>query len=265
MPAALLATACVLFAGSAFAQTGQPTGCESLVVPSYMGPGPGWDTMIASAPKTGAADRILIVNPASGPGMAARPGFRDVVQRVKRTGQKVYGYVPTGYGARSMQSVEDRVRKYVDWYGVDGIFFDEVSDKAPLVPRYYQPLVTFTTSQIRGGGVMLNNGTFPAAAYATIKVPAGSKFQLVVFEHDYRSFTKRSFTVPRWVAQHPSSMFVSIVYAASASQLPEVLRLSAERNFGTVYVTDKDLPNPYGVLPDYWDALSRATQPGCSR
>ena len=59
-----------------------------------------------------------------------------MVQRAQRTGQKVYGYVPTGYGARPMRSVEERVRKYIDWYGVDGIFFDETSTSSKWLSTY---------------------------------------------------------------------------------------------------------------------------------
>lgn len=242
--------------------------CQTILVPSYFTPRPSgseWDTLVNDPPKTGTGGRILIVNPSSGPGKAANADFHAVVERVHRSGQKVYGYVPTGYGARPMHSVQQMVLDYVRWYGVDGIFVDEVSDKAALVKTYYQPLATFITAQIPGGGVMLNNGTYPDASYAEIKVPKPSTLQLVIFEHDFGAFTKPSFRVPSWIRTHPASMFVGIVYAASAKQLPGVLQLSAKRNIGSVYVTDKTLPNPYSALPSYWPELDRDTQAGCPR
>jgi hypothetical protein len=240
--------------------------CQSILTPSYFHPRPSgseWDTLIADAPTPGKASRILIVNPNSGPGASANADFRSMVEKVHRTGQKVYGYVPTGYGARPMSSVQKQVAEYVSWYGVDGIFVDEVSEKAALVKPYYQPLATFITSQIKGGGVMLNHGTYPDASYADIKVPETSSLQLVVFEHDYHAFTAPSFHVPSWTHEHPARMFVGIVYATSQRHLPAALRLLAERNIGSVYVTDKDLPNPYSALPSYWQALVHDAQAGC--
>ena len=46
------------------------------------------------------------------------------------------GYVPTGYGARPLADVLADVRRYLAWYGVDGIFFDEASSDAALLPYY---------------------------------------------------------------------------------------------------------------------------------
>lgn len=242
--------------------------CQSIVVPSYFHPrlsGSAWNTLIADPPHSGKVNRVLIVNPNSGPGKHANADFLSAVERVHRSGQKVYGYVPTGYGARPMRAVQQQVTDYVAWYGVDGIFVDEVSDKASLVKPYYQPLSTFITSHIKGGDVILNNGTYPDASYAEIKIPTSSTLQLVVFEHDFGAFTAPSYRVPSWIRKHPSSMFVSIVYATNSRQLRAVLQLSASRNIGSVYVTDHLLPNPYGALPSYWSALDHDTQTGCSK
>lgn len=242
--------------------------CQSILVPSYFPPRPSgsqWDTLIADPPRSGKVNRTLILNPNSGPGKGVNANFRSVVDRAHRSGQKVFGYVPTGYGARSLQSVEQQVMQYGSWYGVDGIFVDEVSDKATLVGPYYQPLCTFITSRIKDGGVILNNGTYPDARYAAIKVPTTSALQLVVFEHDYGAFTARSYRVPPWIQKHPSSMFIGIVYAAEKEHLPEVLRLSHIRNIGSIYVTDHTLPNPYAALPSYWADLTRETQAGCNQ
>ena len=36
------------------------------------------------------------------------------------------GYVHTQYGVRDINLVKEEIRKYAEWYGVDGIFLDEV-------------------------------------------------------------------------------------------------------------------------------------------
>ena len=245
-----------------------PPVCLSVVIPSYIYPSAGgsaWNTFIASPVRSTKAERIMIVNPNSGPGTDANTEYRNIVAAAQRSGNKVYGYVSTQYGKVDAQTVQEEVGKYIKWYGVDGIFVDEVSADAAQVARYYQPVVTFITSSIDGGGVILNAGTYPDERYAKIKVLQQSKLQIVVFEHDYASFTAASFEVPAWIRNYPSSMFINIVYGTPTDDVAEVLQLSAKRGASSVYVTDQTMPNRYAALPSYWAELNRAVQAGCVR
>lgn len=38
----------------------------------------------------------------------------------------------------------------------------------------------------------------------------------------------------------------------SVAQMNDAVRMARNRNAEYVYITDGDLPNPYGVLPGYW-------------
>jgi hypothetical protein len=245
-----------------------PPVCLSVVIPSYIYPSAGgsaWNTFIAHPVRSTKVERIMIVNPNSGPGTDANTEYRNIVAAAQWSGNRVYGYVSTRYGKVDAQTVQEEVGKYIKWYGVDGIFVDEVSADAAQVARYYQPLVTFITSSIDGGGVILNAGTYPDERYAEIKVLKHSKLQIVVFEHDYASFTAASFEVPAWIRNYPPSMFINIVYDTPADDVTEVLQLSAKRGASSVYVTDQTMPNPYAALPSYWAELNRAVQAGCVR
>lgn len=245
-----------------------PTVCLSVVVPSYIYPaasGSAWDTVVAHPLRSNEIDRIMIVNPSSGPGADARPEYRHIVEAAQRSGNKVYGYISTRYGKVDAQTVHREIDEYIKWYKVDGIFVDEVSADAQEVARYYQPVATFITSAIRGGGVILNAGTYPDASYAAIKVPKQSKLQIVVFENSYASFTAASFTVPAWIRNYPPWMFMNIVYDAPAQDVDRVLELSVKRGVGTVYVTDQTMPDPYAALPSYWAEFDQAVQAGCVR
>jgi hypothetical protein len=254
--------------GARDSQSPVPPVCLSVLVPSYMSPSAGglaWNTIIADPVRSNDVERILIVNPNSGPATAANSEYRSVVTAAQRAGNQVYGYVSTRYGKVDPQIVQEEIRKYIKWYGVDGIFVDEVSADAAQVVQYYQPVATFITSAINGGGVILNSGTYPDPRYAEIKVPKHSKLQIVVFEHDFAAFTAASFVVPAWSSKYPASMFINIVYDAPAKGLAKVLQLSAQRGVGSVYVTDQSLPNPYAALPSYWAELNQATQADCVR
>ena len=49
------------------------------------------------------------------------------------------GYVATTFGARPAADVEADAARYRDWYGVDGIFLDEVADdtrQASVLPSF---------------------------------------------------------------------------------------------------------------------------------
>lgn len=241
--------------------------CLSLMVPAYFyptQPTSPWNTVIADAPWNAKVARTMILNPNSGPGTAVDPTYQATVAAVHKAGGKLYGYVPTGYGADAMATVETEIQEYISWYGVDGIFLDEASEDASMVSPYYQPLATYITSRIPGGGVILNPGVYPDASYAAIAVPVSSTLRIVVFEHDYATFTSSSSVLePTWAAGYPPSMFINIVYDTSAANVANVLTVSIARNVDAVYVTDQTLPNPYAVLPSYWSTLTQSTQAGC--
>lgn len=249
--------------GTAPTPTPSTLPCVSIAVPAYFSTLSIWKTAVADSPWNSKVSRIMILNPNSGPGTAADPNNVTLVTTVHNAGGKVYGYVPTGYGADAIATVETQIQEYISWYGVDGIFLDEVSENANEVVPYYQPLANFITSRISGGGVMLNPGLYPDASYAAITVPSTSTLKIVVFEHDYTTFTGETAIPPGWSAAYPSSMFVDIVYATPTANVANALSLAVQRNVGTVYITDQDLPNPYTTLPAYWPTLTQSTQAGC--
>ena len=239
--------------------------CQSLMVPSYLSSGSSsWKTLVSDAPWSSSVTRTLLLNPNSGPGSAADSSFQQVVTTLHSAGAKVYGYVYTNYGAVSLATAEAQVDEYIQWYGVDGIFLDCSSSDASLVSSYYQPLATYITTKISGGGVILNAGTYPDASYAAITVPSTSTLRIVVFEDDYSNFTSTSAAEPSWAKSYPASRFIDIVYNTSSANLANALSLSAERNVGSVYMTDDTLPNPYDTIPGYWSTLVKDTQAGCS-
>ncbi len=239
--------------------------CQSIAVPAYIYPsylGSGWNTAISDSPWNKKVNRIMIMNPGSGPGTAANSDYQNIVKAVHKAGGLVYGYVYTNYGAISLASAEAQVNEYQTWYGVDGIFVDATSADAALVPTYYQPFATYITTQIPNAGVMLNVGTYPDPSYAAITVPTTSAFSINVFENDYATYAAAG-GIPAWATSYPASLFVNIVYNTSAAELANALTLSVQRNVGTVYITDGTLPNPYGQLPSYWSQLVAQTQAAC--
>ena len=80
---------------------------------------------------------LLIVNPANGPGPSARPGLpaRDRARPGER--QRACWATSRRRSARGPATdVEADVARYRDWYGVDGIFLDEVAHDGVQLPYY---------------------------------------------------------------------------------------------------------------------------------
>src|SRR5262249_18553380 len=85
---------------------------STIAVPAYFPPGGTWTQLSTCAPAVG----VAVLNPASGPGGAPDPSYSAAVQQAQAAGIAVLGYVPTGYGSRSLNAVLDEVCSYVDWY-----------------------------------------------------------------------------------------------------------------------------------------------------
>ena len=255
----LLSFVCVA-SGSLHAQAAV---CSNIAIPAYFypsQPSSQWNTSVSDAPLPAGKQRVLIMNPNSGPGRSLDQNYLTAVNTVHAagTGFLVYGYVHTKYGKRNLSTVEGEINQYYSWYPVDGIFVDETASAASYVSSYYQPLVNFITSKKAGAGVMLNPGVYPDQSYLNITVPSGSTLVVNVFESSYSSYLTA--TVPSWAFSYPSGKFSHLVYSTTAAQMANAVSLSSQRNAGWVYVTDLGVSNPWAALPSYWSSLVTQTR-----
>ena len=211
------------------------TGDVRIGVPAYFWPGSAWDSLTASA---GAVD-LAVVNVDSGPGSARLDPFVQTIAAARARGVRVLGYVHTRYGARPIGDAETEIDHWFDWYGVDGVFFDEVPSDCSLA-SYYDPLAARTRSHL-AATVVINPGTNAeecTTAYSDV---------IVNFEGTAASYT--SWVPSTWTETYPRSRFWNLVYGASAGDAASIVALSRQRNAGHVYVTDGAMPNPWSGLP----------------
>jgi hypothetical protein len=217
----------------------------SIAVPAYFVPGPALVQLAAAVPPVA----IVVMNPNNGPGTALDPAYVQAVQAVRRSGGRVLGYVHTLYGRRDGEEVRGDVDRYVAWYGVGGIFFDEASTDCAL-QLYYAALDAYVTSRNPSGFTMLNPRTPTAECFMA------ATDLLVMFEGSLSSYrgSDGQAAAPRWASHYPAERFCHIVFAAaSGTEMRETVRLARARHAGYVYVTSGVLPNPYDGLPErYW-------------
>jgi len=229
---------------------GPSIACQHTALPAYFGLGPQWDQMVT----LGRDSDIAVVNLSDGPGPKPREDYRAGIQRARQSGAKVVGYIYTLFGKRNIQQVKSDIDNFKSWFGVDGIFIDNMSAEASMLP-YYRELHDYIKSS-PGGLIVGNPGVVPDRGYMdTADV-------LVVFEGTYDSYINRAF--PDWVQDYTPDRFSHLVYETSGqAAMADVVRLSASRNAGYVYATDGRLPQNWQNLPNYWSAEVAAVTQNC--
>jgi hypothetical protein len=239
-------------------------GGTTLLVPAYFYPSGArladWGRMATAARSI---PLEVILNPASGPGTRPDPNYVAVVDMLHRSGARILAYVDSDYGHRAITAVEEDLRRYPRFYRVDGYFIDQMAN-TPEAIDYYRSIRRLIRQLDPRLTVVGNPGTLTLPAYLD------AADTLVTFEGSARSFAAYD---PRaaapWTAGHPPGRFAAIVYGAgSPSAVRDALSRARQNGAGSVYVTDRTMPNPYLGLPPYWSdqvaairALNEPQQP----
>jgi hypothetical protein len=205
--------------------------CPASLVPAYLYP-----DAILKLVEGSRLPEVLVINPASGPGSALDPGYREAVAAAQKAGARVLGYVATGWGGRAAAAVEADVDRYRSWYAVDGVFLDEVSSAAATLGHYRA-----LSAQARVAGahfVVINPGAVPAHGYFAIAD------LVVTFEGPISGYDP-----PARPAGIAAKRVAHLIYGASREQALGALEQTPSA--GYVYVTSGTLPHPWGTIPDY--------------
>lgn len=238
----------------------------ALLVPAYFYPSSDpaqsyWDELTAAA--ASGASVTAIMNPANGPGSAFNSDYAAAVNSFRAAGGKVLGYVYTCYGGtqcftglpptQTTAQVLEAAQRYADWYGVDGIFLDEMSNRLADLP-YYQTVAAGLRAAHAGWRIVGNPGTSAPAAYLNVADT------LVTLETGTGSYATAT-TEPWMLTADPTRQANLFYNVASADAMRALLAEAVARNVGYVYITDDrfiagdpSAPNPWDQLPSYWTA-----------
>lgn len=221
-------------------------GRMELLVPAYSYPEPMsayWSALNAAASRL---PLTAIANPDNGPGLALDSDYAAAIAALRVAGGRVLGYVYTLYGGRGLGTVTAEIDRWYNFYAIDGIFVDEMSNEsASAVLDYYAAIYDHVKTH-HPGQVFGNPGTTTEEAYASRRTAD----VLVTFENE----TGYAEYVPDpWTVAYGPKRFAHLLHsiAAADSMRLDVAR-AATRNAGYVFVTDDLLPNPWDALPSYW-------------
>ncbi|MGB2832519.1 MAG: spherulation-specific family 4 protein [Methylotenera sp.] len=218
-----------------------------ILVPAYFYPSSDpnlsfWDEMTVAA---GQVNITAIMNPNSGPSNAVNSDYTAAVGAFRAAGGKVIGYVSTQYGALDASTVLADVNAYKNFYTIDGIFLDEMSNLSIDAP-YYQSLYTSIKMEQSSYQIFGNAGTNTPKEYAS------AADVLITFENQtgYSSNTPDA-----WTTNYSASHFANLLYNVSTTaEMQAAVSLAASRNVGYIYVTNDSGANPWDTLPSYWNA-----------
>lgn len=220
--------------GLLLASTAYATG---ILIPFYLYPTQTQvDKVVSLASSCPGVPIIVVINPDNGPGASFNQDYLNAVARLQSAGVVVLGYVYTSYGARNASEVKADVDKYYDWYGVDGIFLDEVWNYEDKL-QYYSDLAGY----VWGKGlqwVVGNPGTDAAVGYIQLfnvtVIHEDSKYPTAAKLDAYSSYKDKIA-----VLVYGQRRFSTSAFTATAARS------------GWVYVTHDTLPNPWDTLSKY--------------
>jgi hypothetical protein len=220
-----------------------------IVVPAYFYPSAGspWNAMTAAADE---APITAIMNPGNGPGNGVDSNYVAAVNAFRAAGGRVIGYVYSSYGSRPLAQVTADIDKYASWYGIDGIFVDEMANNGPAQKLdYYRNIYNHVKSINSAWEVMGNPGTNTIEQYLTW--PTADRFMV----HENVGSAYPSYAPSAWNTNYDSQQFVHLIHTeSSATTMEEYLRLALTRNTGGIYITNDVMNNPWDTLPSYWQA-----------
>jgi hypothetical protein len=238
---------------------------QKLVVPAYFNQGTTSRTVLSGTTYGGYA----IANFDSGPGASVNSTDLAWVQSIQSKGTKVLGYIDDhlvdlpGEPLRWVGDLVVEVRHWKDWYGVDGIFFDDawrtvaeatLSDRSRM-----EGMQQFVSDYIGATAPIIFNWgqTDQAMEYVYCSQNVGGHPHPVfsIYEGTESAYQTASF--PSWVTTYQPDTFSHLLYAADpgGANVGTDMLLGRARNAAQIYVTDGPAPAPglhtWGALPGY--------------
>jgi len=231
----------LLFSGGLFlsASALSKTSTTGIVVPLYTYPtDKSWSSLVKVKQSYPSVPIIAIINPNSGVGSSKDSSYVSGVKLLQSAGIIVLGYVHTSYGSRSASSLEKEISEYRSWYGVNGIFFDEMSSSGSTL-GYYTTLANYVKS-LQLSMTMGNPGTTVSSNLV------GVFSNLCIYENPGMPQTSQI----SGYASYGKAGFSYIAYGVGS--MPSQTTIKSSANYvGYLYITNLGGSNPYNGLPSY--------------
>ncbi len=228
-----------------------PSPTERVIIPLYIYPNATYSLLPSYMPGLYG----VVINPDSGSGASINTDYASAAAKLESKGVKVFGYVPTGYGADPLSYVEANIVNYYSWYHVNGIFFDEANSICTTsTENYYSSLYGYIKGNYLSNTVILNPGA-----------PSGPCYQFYsdiinAFENPYSDYINSVYSPDSWASNTLPSHFMNIIYGVpNNTVVQQTINLADNRSIGYVYITNT--MGVYSILPPYFAQEANMVNP----
>jgi len=206
-----------------------------------------WDKFIEIRNRYNDVEVIAVINPDNGDFITEDSNYVDGIKKLVENDIRVMGYVYTGYALRYIEELKNNIeswREIYQIYGVEGIFFDEVSEKVEDL-EYYKDIINYT----KENGfefTILNAGYTTAQEYIDESI-ADIVVTLEESEKNVLENPPLVFNVPT-----KDTKLSLLVYDMQSGNIDRLISLAREKNFSYIYFTE-DNKNPWNSLSKYFE------------
>jgi Spherulation-specific family 4 len=191
---------------------------------------------------------LVVANPDDGPGTAYNSSYGAGLKQLQAGGITVLGYDPTTWGTRGISAVEQDASNFYEWYGVNGIYLDqmyneEYSYNGVFMPTYYSTL----TSYIKSLGMTM---VFGNAGADVPYYDLGSVDTIGYFENAHLPTLS---DLGSWHLAYNKVNFAFFAYNITSLNPDYVAAASDYVSY--LYITNGEKPSEYNALPPYFDQL----------
>lgn len=199
----------------------------------------------------------MLINVGNGPGAALDGDWVRQVKIARARGCKIMGYVSTLYGKRSKDAILEDLRKHVEFYQVDGVFLDEmtngVDENAQYVDQYLDLFYAIKETYGQEFWVVGNPGTSTAPGVLDCADT------IMVYESDADYYLNPTWDLhPSYYADWPRTKFWHVIHTVkNYEQALKVLEAASTKyRPAFLYLTDlrfnNNTENPYAAPPSKW-------------
>lgn len=239
---------------------------QRVIVPAYTHPKPAgepdpyWSTLNALFKKDqGKTVPMAIVNVNDGPGDKADPNYARQLMDNTNNGIRNIAYIRTGNHTKPLTEVKAEIDRWLSFYRntISGIMLDEVVATQPDQIAYLKDIHDYIRKTYPHFVIIANPGghiSDAAASYADIFVTSSTS-AVRYLGADYTPATSAFETSDDTIERN-----FHIIYDATPSQYPAIIKKSRERNAGYVFITNAAMPAPFTTVPKEFDrAITLAT------
>lgn len=216
-----------------------------VILPLYVSPGNAWHDVVQEKIKHHKVPMLVIINPLNGSGHVKNNNYADGIHKMQSHDISVLGYVYTNYGTRNSTDIKNEITNYKNWYNVNGIFFDQMSN-VPGNEVYYADLTNFVKSL----GLTFTVGN---AGVDTKPSYIKTVDNIVIYENNMLPSIS---SLAGWHKNYDKNNFSIIAFGIDG--LDKSFVSDASNSTGYMYVTNGVLPNPFNSIPPYFGDLMDA-------